>query len=394
MTLKNIFLSDLHIGNNAETNWFQKETHLPILKTILRYLVDISSHVNDVVILGDWFEQWNYRPDVHTPDISEIIKRNPELFTKTDDGANFIDLIEAIKGKLRFVNGDHDMLVELKDLNREFSKMTDKKVYPGHGCDFEKSSLANTFYFENGVWAEHGHQHDLFHKPAINEENPCSPLPLGYFISRLFCHFLDKRMASMHRRDASCICGSINSEFSNLSLHFNQFLTELMNDLKRGKPIDAAGLIVDQLMQFHRSFHLDINVKTEGFGEIDSIDVAKFYPGLLTLENLPDGLFEAEVPYAGLGRFARKHFIENPNTNVAIMGHTHLANYELCGSHKRRLYLNTGYLCPSIPDIESGDNYATFAEVSIVNGGGKKVVQKIVVKNTDYEIAEGASSVI
>ncbi|MDN5278276.1 MAG: hypothetical protein PWR01_2241 [Clostridiales bacterium] len=389
MSRINVFLSDLHIGTSAETNWYQREYHQEMLKTVLSYIIDNGEKIGDVIILGDWFEQWNYMPTARVPELKTIFERNPELFTRSHDNLNFITAMEAIKGNIRYVNGDHDMLAELSEINRLFGAHTDKKVLPGHGNDCAKASVANTFYLNGKVWAEHGHQNDLFHKPSLNEENPCAPLPLGYFISRLYCHFLDKRISSMHRRDAACISGCSDSEFANLGLHLVKFMEELVKQMKGQKEIDAAQIVVDQLMQFNRNFHVEFNLKSEGFGMIDSLQIGKYFPGVMSYENFVDTLFEAEVAYAGLGRFANKHFCENPGTKVVVMGHTHRPVFELAGAGDTRLYVNSGYLCPSRPDIESATHLPTFVAIEALDKGKIEVSQKIVQFNKVFAIVDG-----
>lgn len=390
----NVFLSDMHIGSNAETNWYQKVIHQPIIKSTLSYLIENGRNIEDVVILGDWFEQWNYIPSVKVPTIETIFERNSELFRRSPDKADFVTLMEAIGGNLRFVNGDHDMLAELREINRLFARQTEKRVLPGHGSDSEKPAVSNTYYIKGPIWAEHGHQHDLFHKPALNHENLCAPLPLGYFVSRLYCHFLEKKMSSMHRRDAACITGISNSEFSNLGLHFSELLDELVCSISKGETMDASNLLIDQLMQFNRSFHVEFNLSLEGFKEVDSLKISKFFPRLMTLKNFAESLFEAEVAYSGLGRFARKHFCENRSLKVAIMGHTHRSEVQIFGSGQQKAYVNAGCLSPSKPDMNSRENLPTFLIVKDLGEKGIEIGKKIVSNNEGFDIVDSSTYLI
>ena len=187
---RTVFVSDLHIGTGAETNWYQKSVHEPLLKNFLRYLQSGENHVDELVILGDWFDLWNYHPFSSPPDVALIMRQNPALFQRHVDG-DFVSLLDAVK--VRYINGDHDMEVELREVNRLLSALTDRRILPGHGSDLEKPALANTYYMNGSVWAEHGNQHDLFNKPSLNESNPLAPLPLGYFVSRIYCHYLQKK---------------------------------------------------------------------------------------------------------------------------------------------------------------------------------------------------------
>jgi UDP-2,3-diacylglucosamine pyrophosphatase LpxH len=386
MEKNQVFLTDLHIGTNHETNWYQKEFHQPILKSILSYLVKNGNQIEDVVILGDWFEQWNYPPHKKVPNLDAIFSMNPEIFTKSKDGGDFVTLMESINGNLRFINGDHDMLVELKDINKHFSKYTEKRVLPGHGKDLEKPAISNTYYLNGAVWGEHGHQYDLFHRPTSSMDNDCSPLPLGYFISRLYCHFLEKKISSMHRLNASCIADVSNSELSNLGVKFSTFVEKLIAQIQQNRPIDAAKIIIDQLMQFNRNFHMDFNLSHEGFGEVDSMKVPDLYNEIITLENFGEAIVSAEVAYSGLSKFAKKHFLKNPNCRVAVMGHTHKAELEICGSGKSHVYANAGFTCPSMPDVKSSNHRASFIIVNERESTGIDVTLKVVTDSPNLEI--------
>ncbi len=394
MEKSTVFLTDLHIGTNHETNWYQKGFHQPILKTILLYLVKNGQQIDDVVILGDWFEQWNFPPHKTIPNLETIFSMNSEIFTKTNDGSDFITLMESIRGNLRFVNGDHDMLVELKDINNYFSAICDKKVLPGHGSDLEKPAISNTYYLNDAVWGEHGHQYDLFHRPSSSPYNSCAPLPLGYFVSRLYCHFLEKKISSMHRHDASCIADCSNSELSNSGLKFSKFVEGLIEQIQSGKPIDAAQIIIDQLMQFNRNFHMNFNLKHEGFGEIDSTDVSNLYKELVTVRNFGEAISSAEVSYSGLGNFAKKHFCKNPKCKVVVMGHTHKSEMEICGSGRKHLYANAGFTCPSKPDITAGNHRASFILINEHDELGLDVSLKVVTNDSNPEVVNAQTILV
>lgn len=75
MQNKTVFVSDLHIGTGAETNWYQKSVHEQLLKNFLRYLQADENHVDELVILGDWFDLWNYHPFSSPPDVALIMHR-------------------------------------------------------------------------------------------------------------------------------------------------------------------------------------------------------------------------------------------------------------------------------------------------------------------------------
>ncbi|HMM60498.1 MAG TPA: hypothetical protein PKC25_10265, partial [Candidatus Rifleibacterium sp.] len=115
MASRTVFVGDLHIGSGAETNWYQKSVHEPLLKCFLRYLQENARNIDELVILGDWFDLWNYHPFCAPPSVALIMDQNPGIFQRQNDG-DFISLLEEVR--VRFINGDHDMEVELKDINQ------------------------------------------------------------------------------------------------------------------------------------------------------------------------------------------------------------------------------------------------------------------------------------
>ena len=61
-----IVLGDVHIGNNANTFWYQKSIHEQYLVTALNWIVDFESRqpgvIQEVVLLDDLIDTWTYPP--------------------------------------------------------------------------------------------------------------------------------------------------------------------------------------------------------------------------------------------------------------------------------------------------------------------------------------------
>lgn len=372
---KTVFVGDLHIGTGVETNWYQKNVHEELLKNFLRYLQAAENHVDELVILGDWFDLWNYHPFSSPPDVALIMRQNPAIFQRQADG-DFISLLDRVK--VRYINGDHDMEVELREINRLIATLTDRKILPGHGNDFEKPALANTYYTEGAIWAEHGNQHDLFNKPSLTEANPLVPLPLGYFVTRIYCHYLQKRIASIHRSNAAAIAGCCSSNLEGYGISLEKLINALLKQLKNGIKPNPASIVLDMLMQHNRNNMLEFKLDNKNLSEVNTEDIARFYPDLITVENFYDALCEAEVAFDGLAHFAREHVAKNPQTRVVVMGHTHCALNMYCGSLKNHVFANPGYFCPPQPDIDSGLHLPGFVEVDSLSDGSMKVRQKVV----------------
>lgn len=59
---KLVFISDIHIGNNSPTNWFQSSVHPPFLGKVLEHVRDNADTIGELIILGDLVDQWMYTP--------------------------------------------------------------------------------------------------------------------------------------------------------------------------------------------------------------------------------------------------------------------------------------------------------------------------------------------
>ncbi len=385
MSRRTVFVGDIHIGSGAETNWYQKSVHEPLLKCLLRYLRDNSRNIEELVILGDWYDLWNYHPFCSPPTIGLIMKQNPGLFERQSDG-DFISLLDDVN--IRFINGDHDMEVELRDINLELSRRTDRKVLPGHGSDHEKPAVANTYYLNDAVWAEHGHQHDLFNKPALNDDNPMAPLPLGYFVARIYCHFLQKKIASLHRMDAACVSGCGNPNYESYGIKLPDLIAALMQQSRQGEKFNPARIILDLMLQHNRNNLIDIKMAGKNLAEVRTDGIARFYPGLITEDNFYEALCEAEVAYDGLGHFVRAHFSENPHNRVVVMGHTHCASLTLLGNGRSQAYANPGHFCPGQAEILEGRAFPGFVEIEKLGDGSYKVYQKAIRGTLSEDIVE------
>ncbi|PKL45439.1 MAG: hypothetical protein CVV41_00145 [Candidatus Riflebacteria bacterium HGW-Riflebacteria-1] len=385
MQRRTVFVSDLHIGTGVDTNWYQKSVHEPLLKNFLRYVQSGENHIDELVILGDWFDLWNYPPFSSPPDLALIMRQNPAIFTRHADG-DFVSLLDTVD--VRYVNGDHDMEVELREVNRLLANLTDRKILPGHGSDNEKTALANTYYMQGAIWAEHGNQHDLFNKPSQNDANPLAPLPLGYFVTRIYCHYLQKRIASVHRSDAAAVAGCCETNLESFGIKLETLVQKLLNQLKKGEKLNPASIILEMMMQHNRNNLLEFKLGNASLAEVNTDGIARFYPDLINEDNFYDALCEAEVAFDGLTHFAREHVIRNPHTRVVVMGHTHSAHNMYCGSLKNHVFANPGYFCPPQPDIDTGLHLPGFIEVESFADGSMKVCQKVVSGTLSEDIRE------
>jgi len=375
-----IFISDIHLGINTITNWYQTQVHQKALKSVLRYIVRKAEYIEDVVILGDWFDQWTYTPCDHIPSVTDIMDNNKILFTEQSDGSgDFISVIKKIHGKLRFVNGNHDMLVRLEDINCKLSELNGSdnyKVYPGTGDNLDKPPPENTSYQSNNqkVYAEHGHLYDLFNKPANMHENPYKPLPIGYFVARTACDYVSKHLSG--KLNSAYLPNSGDPNYKNVGLDIKAVLKAISH-----KPSNVAAFALGCVLEFDDNVsEIKYNMQWDGsVTKVSSNEVGNYYSELVTVENITKAIPEAIASLEEeLGSYAKKLFELKPEVEIIIMGHTHIPSFL---KKEGKMYINTGAFCASIPDMEKNGKILTFVEVTSDEKRSFMVTEKIV----DYQ---------
>src|SRR4051812_45274339 len=105
-------LSDLHIGTNANTCWYQSSVHEPYLVAALEWVDQNAGMFQEVVLLGDLVDMWTYPPAVRPPSISDIISANPNVLGP--EGA-LAKVVEAVP-KVTLLLGNHDGTLTQADI--------------------------------------------------------------------------------------------------------------------------------------------------------------------------------------------------------------------------------------------------------------------------------------
>jgi len=65
-------LSDIHIGDNSPTCWYQKAVHEPYLLAIFDSIMESADNVQEPVLLGDIVDMGTYPFDRRPPGFNEI----------------------------------------------------------------------------------------------------------------------------------------------------------------------------------------------------------------------------------------------------------------------------------------------------------------------------------
>ena len=351
-----IFLSDLHIGLNTPTNWYQKSLHQKYLKAILRYIQSNGYRVRDVVILGDWFEYWMYLPKGPIPiNLREIFQANADIFTPARDG-DFISCLDSIQGNFCYINGNHDMLVSAKEINKHFHRLSRKGKY----VICNETPQNNTVYKTNGIYAEHGHNHSMLSRPDNSKSNLFAPLPVDYFICRTWSDIVSQYLNSLEEKNSTGFFPKNKPLFGT----GEKALDGISKSTERGKSFAEVilYLLVSIATKGKEKPYQYSYLMPDG-SQISAAEAAEMFPDLtITPKNLPGLLTDLGRSLTSIGKtFCQQGY------KVVLMGHTHIPKIEHClylksFGLKQGIIVNTGFLCPNEREFSSG-NTLTFAEV-------------------------------
>lgn len=163
---------------------YQVDSLWSIPETLNNFLDETAKRedVEEVVVLGDLFDQWII-PDDSAPNIrfDDIADNNREVMQKLSG-------LPRVGIDVTYVPGNHDLPFSLNDIaaRRDFIA----RVLPGvkYVCD-DSAAPPRVVCRRGFLAAEHGHMYCLCNAPdwSENQQTPLvhkSFLPLGYFVSR------------------------------------------------------------------------------------------------------------------------------------------------------------------------------------------------------------------
>jgi UDP-2,3-diacylglucosamine pyrophosphatase LpxH len=363
-----IFLSDIHIGINDKTSWYQKTVHENNLKAILRYIQNNAQRIQDLVILGDWFDLWTYPPSDQPPQLMDIFNANQAVFsTQSDQSGDFITCLNSIQGDFHYINGNHDLTVSCDDINRCFENYgaKDRKIVGN------PNPRENIIYKAGDIYALHGHEpYSLFCRPD-DEDSRYEALPLGYFISRTVGKICEQKLDTEHKANAALLPDSGNPVFSVEAAAFG--LKHLV-ELASGKETFAQALLyalVDRTGMSPEKVEYTLYD-----GSTQTAPQAAELFSKLSITNEED--FHAMVNDATNTLSTPAAKLRQAGHKVVIMGHTHVPELMKSGiADTRGIYANSGFNCPDQPGMKDGKLFPTFIEVE-KNGSGCSVhLQKV-----------------
>src|SRR5215469_5838661 len=332
-----VVLSDLHIGNDTPTCWYQSSVHNPYLKGICSWVVANAATIREVVILGDMVDFWTYSADVRPPSFAEIVAAQPAIFGPT---GFFGQVLDALGGAVTYLPGNHDIGVRAADMATIVSarghrmRFADGVYYP-LGPDDHRIALA------------HGHAYTMFNAP--DPRSRWAPLPVGHFVTRMIASKWARELppgktvatlpgqGSPNGLDVAAIVGGA---------------------VKRGD-FGISNLLLDSVASQTGTPSNQTFVLPSGQKVALDRDVRPTYNNLFSNWVTDNGGGEVCLLIAGKSAaadaqgssprwFAQRHSFE-AGARVIILGHTHTPISGIPNSLIQ--YANSGFECPSTADM-------------------------------------------
>lgn len=321
-----IVLSDIHMGTNVSTVWYSQEIHEKYLVSVLDHIINLSDEIEEVILLGDIFEFWAYPPQQLPPSLDDIIATHPNILGKE---GKLRQALNALKGRMVFIPGDHDMNVSKADLNK--LRSTDgyvMKYYYG----------AYTPIYDTHIQFMHGHECTILNAPYFMSH--ISPLPIGYFVCRAMSYHIDSILKRNKEKSISDL-----DEFS--SFGYNDYLPKLPFFYENFQSdFNTVSDFIDALMHV-TNISGELPIRINRFNTITLNEVKTLYQnkGIMGHQiERNDILKEYNSMYVQdcILRRCLKDFVD-----IVVMGHTHSPMQLQNGLR----YINTGYMCPPVSKL-------------------------------------------
>lgn len=370
---RTVIISDVHIGTNAATCWYQRAVHEPYLATVLDYIVAHASGVDDpvgkLVVLGDLFDFWTYPPDQQPPTIDDIIAANDRILGP--DG-KLSKAVQALNGNVVYLRGNHDIGMTQADLDR----------LPLGG--FHIPLVDDVVVDDTGIVLTHGHLFTLFNAPDARYPGE---VPVGHFVTRAIAYLLQNTLSPGQT------AANLPNQGSPYGFNLSSFAPALLGEL--------AGPSVTSIL-------LDYFADRCGLSETAPIVMADGSETTISEARAKyDGLWDDWVARHGGGEvgelvagkavnadydgnfmawFAQKAAWDR-GAHGAVTGHTHVPKQGIQNS--TCLYVNCGFECPAVPDVADSASAFNFG---VVDSDGTPTLWCVVKQNGTYCVGPSPST--
>ncbi|WP_287169904.1 MULTISPECIES: metallophosphoesterase [unclassified Microcystis] len=365
---KIIVLSDIHIGDNSPTVWYQKSFHEPYLTAVLDHVIKNASSIQELILLGDIFDFWTYPPDKRPPSFEQIIEQNPNILGPQ---GKLSQVLTALEGQVTYVRGNHDMNVTQEDLNKiqnpDYTiKLSPSDIYFPLGEDNKK------------IVCTHGHLYAMFNAPDTSVK--FNPLPVGHFVSRAAAYELQQTLPP--GKTVADLTGQTSPNGIDL-----KSLAKTIMGAQSG--FSVTDLLLNYITQASKMPEIQPIILPDGqtttIAEVKPLYSQLWQQWINNNGGARDGLLVAikaalaDAKDYYMGWFAQKLALEC-GADLVVMGHTHTP---ISGLKKGLIqYVNSGFECPSKPDI--GKQHVNFIEIDTDSYQG--AIFKVVNQQGSYQI--------
>ncbi|MGB8247645.1 MAG: hypothetical protein HGB27_02905 [Chlorobiaceae bacterium] len=341
-----VVLSDIHIGDNSPTCWYQSAIHDEYLITVLDAIADNAAAVRELVLLGDVVDMWTYPFDAVPPTFAEITAKNPAIFSQKGVLARVLD---ALDGAVTYIPGNHDMAVTEADVASITSP-------GGHRLRY-----ARQFYNPAGdsrVLMTHGHEFTLFNAP--DPATMWAPLPVGHFVTRSVATYWKSHLKP----------GQNVSDLKDQGYPNGIDVLSIIKHALKSLDVSLSDALIDGIAgKLGISESAPIRITEHQTTTLSGVKQA--YKSLFSrwiTENGggEDGLLVAtkaamaDYDSSFMGWFAQREAFRR-NADLVVLGHTHASVSKLRTSMVN--YVNTGFMCPSSADMPG--RFVSYATVSL-----------------------------
>jgi UDP-2,3-diacylglucosamine pyrophosphatase LpxH len=342
MRKKTVILSDIHIGDNSKTCWYQQKYHEPYLIKALDYIEQNAASIEEVILLGDIFDFWTYPCGSTPPGFSDIVNANPNILGPQGKLKEV-----ATKVPVTYVNGNHDMNVNKDDIARLGN------VRYHNELRYVKDSPNGKILFT------HGSEYTMFN--AQDTANALNPLPVGHFVTRAIAEHLVKTVLAPGQTAADL--PDNGSQIGDVPI------TKIRDALLNAQSV--AQILLD-VMASLPGVSRDTQVRLLNGRVVTFAEAEKIYDNLGTQWVQKYGVLAAiKAAWADfngnyIAWWAQRDALQRDiNAGAAVLGHTHTPKN---GLREAMIdYANCGYMCPPLP----GGNLqypVTFAEFNPSSG--------------------------
>lgn len=339
-----VVLSDIHIGDNTPTCWYQKSIHEPRLSAALAWIATRKDSVREVLFLGDMFDTWTYPPSVRPPSMSQIIAANPNLL---GPGGPLAALVKALPGQVRVMLGNHDITLTRADIDA-LNRSLGGNLARGERLVFDPAPYRVLATRTARTVFSHGHHWCMFNAP--DPTSRWGTLPIGHFVTRAVSYYVARTLASSPGKTAAHLPLSGSP--------YSAGVSAIMSSLAKN-PNDVAAILLNYMCQrtgMSTSERIIMpNGTTSNCAEAIRVFSGLFGRWVRKEGREADALRAVAADYRGdeLAWFAQRLALQT-GSDLAVMGHTHKPVSGLQVSPVN--YVNSGFECVPIPD-EPGSRF-------------------------------------